>query len=154
MILFFGVELSSHLTTDTGRPTWPAWAERRLLYLLHVCSSWVLPRCCHSYLKIFTHQIHAYNQQFSSRSNILHDLCYITCLKPLAIFFISLQWYSWCYSYRSLEDLRNVGWDSFTKCTLYVFQSLSKDPLSISVPIQLIVYSSSFSSYLIILLVC
>lgn len=28
----------------------------------------------------------------------------------------------------TLEGFRNVGWDSFTKCTLYVFQNLWEDP--------------------------
>lgn len=51
---------------------------------------------------------------------------------------------------------RNIGWDSFTKCTLYVFSEASRktQALSYQFPYRLIVYSLSFSSYLIATSTC
>lgn len=106
------------VSVDTGRLLWPACTERRLLYLFKLAR----PGCCHAAaIRRKTHHTakHAHNRHTAERSC---DNCYISCLKPLlpSPFFFMMYVFLESFSSTS-EGFRNVGWDSFTKCTLYVF---------------------------------
>lgn len=88
-------------------------------------SAWVPPRCCH----LETRSRNTRTSSTLPRSQWCScDTRYISCLKSPSLhrccFFFSRTTFTLLMSVSSVEDFRNIGWDSFTKCTLYVFQSL------------------------------
>lgn len=86
----------------------------------------------------FTQPKHAHNRHLSPpNGSVLTTLVTFLVLNHLSLPLLFHMTYMFLVSISStLEDFRNVGWDSFTKCTLYVFQSLWEDPGAlISVPI-------------------
>lgn len=88
-------------------------------------SPWVLPCCCHHKITTtFTPQKHAHNQHFSPlNSSVLVTNVTFLVLNHLpllpSLFFMTFMFLVSVSS--TSEDFRNVGWDSFTKCTLYVY---------------------------------
>lgn len=108
------------VSVDTGRTLWPACAERRLLYLFNLA----LSGCCHAAAirKKYSHSrnMHIINTSFHWTVLFLWLLLFLVLNHlPLpsliheVMFLVSVSSMS--------EDFRSVGWDSFTKCTLYVF---------------------------------
>lgn len=103
-----------------SRTLWPAYRT-----FFKACSAWVLPRCCH----LETRSRNTCTSSTLPRAQWCScDTRYISCLKSPSLhrflFFVFLTTFTLLMSVSSVEDFRNIGWDSFTKCTLYVFQSL------------------------------
>lgn len=121
------------VSVDTGGMLWPACAKkRRLLYLLQLA----LSGCCHAAAirkKTLSHQ--KKNAHITNNSSLCWMLTTVYCYivlnpSPLPPSLV----HDLCFLVSVSSTLE--GWDSFTKCTLYVFQSFWEGPDAlISLPI-------------------
>lgn len=96
------------------------------------CSPWVLP--CRWRLKetnLHSRNMHIIHTSLKSDVLLLDIVTVLTFDRVTSSISSPLFCVlSVCVSSTS-EVFRNIGWDSFTKCTLYVFQSLWEDPVAL-----------------------